>query len=672
MRATFAATIGLDTFRVGVVRSMTCAKPGRRTALIRYRRDIDGLRGIAILLVLGFHAAPQYFKAGFTGVDIFFVISGYLISRIIYDGIASGTFSFRQFYIRRVRRIFPALSIVLFASFGLGWFLLVPADFALLGKHIVATAAFCLNIVLWQEAGYFDVSSLNKLLLHLWSLGVEEQFYLVRPPLLVLMLKAKRLVVPLLALILGASFLWSAFTTPIWPVAAFYLPFARLWELVAGGALAWIERDPAREGGVRSRLLNELFSTFGVALLAASMFLISAASAFPGYLAALPVAGAVLLLAGRTGWANRYVLSNGVLVFLGLISYPLYLWHWVLLTFATMDRETPASWQVLCLVVAASIAAAWLTYRLVEVPLRFGALKPFSTRILVPVMAAAALLGVAADTTSGFLVRLPKYARELALNDKKGDITGLCYLNPVQDTSYLKPSCLDPGDVSRGPLTMVWGDSHAGSLYPGIRAYLARPGAPFRMAGFSTSACPPLVGYVNPGRRYCKSVNDLIFGEVKRLRPARLVLSADWASWSWLPGLDKMLEDEIAAFQAAGVKQVVFVGPFPRWTIFQSKVALKLLAADPKLRRTLRFSDPKPFETDKQLRGIVARTAAIYASPVDLLCNKEGCRLFPGKDRSATIAFDAAHLTPPGATYLAARIFKAMPATEPPGGGAPR
>jgi len=295
-----------------------------------YRPDVDGLRAIAVLSVLAFHAFPRAAPGGFAGVDVFFVISGFLISGILFEALRAGHFSFIDFYRRRVRRIFPALILVLAASLGLGWMLLLPDEYRLLGKHALAGAGFLSNIALWREAGYFAPAAEVTPLLHLWSLGVEEQYYLVWPLLLAFFAGRPRALPWMIVGLAAVSFALNVWLTPRAPSAAFYLPLTRFWELMAGSALAYHVHY-----GSPGRRMADAKAAAGLALVAAGIALLSAGRAFPGWWALAPVVGSSLLIAaGPAAWINRRLLSNPVMVYIGLISYPLYLWHWPLLVYA--------------------------------------------------------------------------------------------------------------------------------------------------------------------------------------------------------------------------------------------------------------------------------------------------------------------------------------------------
>ena len=288
----------------------------------KYRPDIDGLRAIAVLAVLAFHAFhafPRFCPGGFVGVDIFFVISGYLISTIIFDDVASGRFTCAGFYARRIRRIFPSLVTVVLAVLIVGFFLDFSTEFARLGTHAAAGAAFLSNLLLWRESGYFDIAPVHKPLLHLWSLGVEEQFYIVWP-LMIAALSGRR-ILWVVAAILLVSFATNIAIVSSQPTAAFFSPVTRFWELMIGSLLAYSAH--ARLWVPQRR---DALSVIGFILLLTSLSLINREIVFPGWAALAPTLGtAALIAAGPDARLNRMLLANEAAVFVGLISYPLYL-----------------------------------------------------------------------------------------------------------------------------------------------------------------------------------------------------------------------------------------------------------------------------------------------------------------------------------------------------------
>ena len=359
----------------------------------KYRPDIDGLRAIAVLSVVGFHAFPSWVKGGFIGVDVFFVISGFLISGIIYENLDKQEFTIREFYARRIRRIFPALIVVMTACFAFGWLSLLTDEYKQLGKHIAGGASFISNFLLWQESGYFDNSSETKPLLHLWSLGIEEQFYIIWPLLLWLTWKRKfNFFAVTLAIAIG-SFYLNIKGIKQDAVATFYSPFTRFWELMCGGLLAWVTiYKKASFAGIalkvdriivssiyrnkeveKGKALANLSAFTGLALLAFGFETITKDFSFPGVWALVPVSATVLIIsAGSTAWINRQILSAKLVVWFGLISYPLYLWHWPLLSFARIIESELPSRNIRIAAVIISIVLAWLTMKWIEKPFRSG------------------------------------------------------------------------------------------------------------------------------------------------------------------------------------------------------------------------------------------------------------------------------------------------------------
>lgn len=351
---------------------------------LAYRPDIDGLRALAVLGVIFFHAGVPGFSGGYVGVDVFFVISGYLISGIVIRAIERGNFTLRDFYSRRINRIFPALIIVLATTLALGWYLLFRHEFFNLGKHVTASAGFFSNFALWRETGYFDVAAEKKPLLHMWSLAIEEQFYLFWPLLLAISWKIR------------PRFGWVGFTVGIVSLgmalvfsfgthaqSSFYFPLTRLWELIAGFALLYFELPPRSDAQYNARgrwplqsklsadSVANLKGWLGLGLIIASIVLFNNKMPWPSPLAIAPVLGAALVIsAGEKSWVNRKLFANPLAVWIGLISYPLYLWHWPLLSFVRLVQPTNTSKTLLFGAVALSFVLAYATFRLVEHPIR--------------------------------------------------------------------------------------------------------------------------------------------------------------------------------------------------------------------------------------------------------------------------------------------------------------
>lgn len=469
-----------------------------------YRSDIDGLRAVAILAVVLFHAFPSSLRGGFIGVDIFFVISGFLISKSIFEGFDKNTFNFTEFYSRRVKRIFPALIVVLVACVSLGWFILLADEYKQLGKHVAGGAVFISNLMLWNEAGYFDNSADTKPLLHLWSLAVEEQFYILWPLMVLILFKFRINILIASFLLAVASFYLNVGSVKADPIAAYFWPHTRFWELMVGCFLASIQKNYQTKltyGKIifskcqqyNLKKFDNIISIFAIFFIFSGFYLIDKSVNFPGYWALIPVLGtALIIFIGPNAWVNKNILSNRILVFLGLISFPLYLWHWPLLSFVRIFESEVPSRSLRIGVVIVSILLAWLTYRFVERPVRFNKGSAVKMFVLITFMT---LLGGAGwniytrdgyelrNSVKGFLNNKNELIRTPAVDDDCLKYTGL--------NRPLFPYCRYTNAYSNETVAVI-GDSHAHVAYPGIAEYLQKKGVNTLM--MANSGCPPFIG----------------------------------------------------------------------------------------------------------------------------------------------------------------------------------
>jgi peptidoglycan/LPS O-acetylase OafA/YrhL len=650
-----------------------------------YRPDIDGLRAVAVLAVVGFHAFPGWVKGGFIGVDIFFVISGFLISTIILLGLERDTHSFLDFYARRIRRIFPALVIVLVACFAFGWFALFVDEYQQLGKHITGGAGFVSNFVLWWESGYFDEAAEAKPLLHLWSLGIEEQFYLVWPLLLWAAWKWRNSVVPVIAGIVLASFAWNIYALRTDAIADFYSPQTRFWELLAGSLLAYAylrgtrfapnAAVPALTGRSPASLDGQ--SILGAALIATGLLLLTKNSGFPGVWALLPVVGAVLIIAsGPKAFVNRVVLSHPILVWFGLISFPLYLWHWPLLSFARIVESGAPSAGLRWGLVAGAVALAWLTYRLVERPLRFGARGRLKAAALMAAMASVALIGYATWSGAGVDPRLKplsdflgyfenqrpewhyfakidflaRWRAECAFFDtqkyRENKLVGT-----VADSApraSLDPACYER-DLRYPKAVLLWGDSHAQQLAPGLTDHLPKD---WQFLQVASSACLPDADRDAPSATsQCAQSNYFAMKTVRQAKPdvvlvaQSAIFSPEWAAAT------------TAKLKGLGAGKIVFVGPVPRWSADLPKLVAR--GSWPPARRTYAGIDRSALVANTRLqRDLETDPAVRYANAIDALCNDDGCFVYFGDDVARGIAsWDDGHLTPVASGHLARTLL---------------
>jgi len=654
----------------------------------KYRPDIDGLRAIAVLSVVLFHAFPTALRGGFIGVDIFFVISGFLISTIIVGNLEHHSFSFADFYGRRVRRIFPVLLLVLASTFAAGWYMMLAGEFKQLSLHVASGAGFLSNFSFWHESGYFDTSAGTKPLLHLWSLGVEEQFYIVWPGLMWLAWKMRLNLLSVMIVAGLVSLALNINAIHVDPAQAFYSPQTRFWEMVCGSVLAWMTLHrttafaaarhcldgwlgAAVHAGPRpadGSTLRSMQALLGAGLIALGMLLITEERAFPGWWALMPVMGAVLIIAaGPHAWFNRVVLSHRALVEIGLISFPLYLWHWPLLVFARIyERGTPAP-ALRIGAMAAALLLAWLSYVLVEKRLRSGRHNGAKTAVLVALMAA---MGAAGYTVyhKGF-VPAHMSDREAFSAYFENGLPGWHYFNEVGIPEKVRHDCefFDIESYRAGHKTMVprsslathcyqrdpskphvvvlWGDSHAEHLSYGIRRNLP---AGWQLLQVASSSCTPYLDVSGPSTTdQCVQSNWFAQKLITETRPDVVVVAQN------LGQTGERVEQIYWKLKSLGVKRIVVTGPVPHWTApLPTLMLTKFWFNTP--RRSYLGVDMDVFASNTRLRAsIKPQDALIYADLTGFMCNAEGCLTYLGDDRKTGItSYDDTHLTPATSDYV--------------------
>jgi peptidoglycan/LPS O-acetylase OafA/YrhL len=426
-----------------------------------YRKDIDGLRAVAILGVLAFHAFPSLVPGGFYGVDVFFVISGFLITKIIATGLEKQSYSVAEFYARRIKRIFPALITVLITFFVLAVIALNASEVKQYGKHLLGASGFFSNLLLKSELGYFDVSSERKPLLHLWSLGIEEQFYLIWPLILMLTLRLKKSFFSVAVLFTALSFGLNLWQARSFASAGFYLPQNRIWELLIGGILATWRINTA---SIQTTLSANLKSILGLILIGMSFWLFTRDNPFLGIWAILPTLGTFFIIdAGSKAVFNRTLLSASPMTFIGKISYPLYLWHWPLLAFARILEFGNPSRAVIEGALVLSFFLAWLTFMFIEKPSRH--LKN-AVPLLCSLLGAVALIGGYTYLKDGAIT--PRLVEsEQAIRSIQASTIAKKFISDCRGLGFSgKTGCkTDSREIAS---RMIVGDSQAGAFYPGL------------------------------------------------------------------------------------------------------------------------------------------------------------------------------------------------------------
>jgi peptidoglycan/LPS O-acetylase OafA/YrhL len=530
---------------------------------LAYRRDIDGLRAVAVLAVVLFHFGIPGFAGGFVGVDIFFVISGYLITSIIHRERQSGYFSFIEFWVRRARRILPALVVMVVACLIVGWFLLVPRDYEELGRSARYQAMFISNVLFARQDGYFDTDSELKPLLHTWSLAVEEQFYILLPVLLALLSRYVRAWRRSLLGIALASFVISLWQVQQAPAQAFFLLPARAWELLAGSLLAVA---PVANRAVASSV-RQAVATVGITAVAVAIAFYDWRTAFPGLAALLPVLGTVAIIwsgAGQRTWLSS-VLGTRPMVAVGLISYSWYLWHWPVHVFADYAAVDGIAVHENIALIMFSLVLGYLSWRWVETPLRGRRWLAQPRQAVLGALLAMVLVGLAGQAlrwSDGVPSRLSaqalRYAkasewhagqRDCMFEKKTAPDHLVCHLGP-QGTGPLPP--------------IIWGDSHAAALVPALRLHSERTGQALDLA--SSAGCVPVAGLER--NDVCRHFNAQVSALVKQVPGRDVVLVARWTLYLYgdehgdltyrLPGADgpaqlaRALRREVQALREGG------------------------------------------------------------------------------------------------------------------------
>ena len=633
-----------------------------------YRPDIDGLRAIAVLLVVIHHAFPQLLPGGFIGVDLFFVISGFLITTIIFQNLESGNFSFSDFYVRRIKRIFPALLLVLVTCLVYGWFSLLPADYKQLGKHTLAGAAFVSNFAFWYESGYFDGDSKLKPLLHLWSLGVEEQYYIFWPLIAWFAWKKKVNLFKLCLALLIISFVANLVIVRSNPVSAFFSPASRFWELMVGSILAYMK---LHQVVTKNAWRNNFLAWLGLCFLVVGLVFIHPERRFPGFWGLLPEMSAYLIIyAGQHAWLNRVVLSNRLLVWIGLISFPLYLWHWPLLVFAKQSSVQNPSVPMLLLVIASSIALAWLTYRLVERPIRFGKLGGNRVALVLAIlMLAVGYLGFNIYKRDGLSFRIPATLQKIAAfsNDYAKDSNYECLIG-ITDTASKNPSQCFQNVSKKKKSILLWGDSYAWAIYAGINKTAASKVDVFLM---SKAGCPPLLAGERFKENNCIPQNALVIDTIKHEKYDQVVLVARWDHWNYqssdyITNISKTIDQ----LKVLGVKQIYVIGPPPEWHPGLQEVLIRQALRDKlghKLAHRISEGVTTSPELDQQLMQLSQEKGISYISLLRILCNQDGCITRAGDEPEDLIGYDDGHFSRKGGAFVAkqfpAVFFDALPST---------
>lgn len=656
---------------------------------MNYRPDIDGLRTIAVVPVVLYHAGALGVTGGFIGVDVFFVISGFLITTIIHRELVEGRFSILRFYERRARRILPALFAVMLASLVAGWFILAPADYANMGESIASALLFVSNLWFWRNSGgYFQGATDYLPMLHTWSLAVEEQFYIFFPLLLMLLHRiGRRLVLPLVGVLVLGSFVLAIWATPRMPSASFYLLPTRIWELGLGSLLAL--------GVVPSagpRALREAVALAGLAGMLLPIFLYTERTVFPGLAALPPVLGAAAVIwAGTSGpvLVSR-LLSLRVMVGIGLLSYSLYLWHWpimALLRNRLLTVELEPMWQLITILL--SVLAGWTSWRFIERPFRVPVRDGGMSQDRIFALSGAGMVGL--GLMAGALMLTNGAVHQRFSEEQLARIPPETLRNEHRDRCFgprpIEALCVFGNEDPEAPVEWIlWGDSHADSLLPAFIVLAEEHNVKLAFAG--QAGCAPLTGLyrldLDPmHRKKCNAFNTAVRSYIEQNRSISAVfMHARWATYtsgfidktsdlilsladtgspqhvdySRNQALMRSSLEATAAWLSSAGKKVIFVGGTPDvpWDIPRYWTAQLLfgwpLPAAPTPQEVVARQAP----AEEILNHVAQKTGSLHIPLAEAICTS-GCPLFDG---DKMLYKDDDHLSPHGALALALPILR--------------
>ena len=619
-----------------------------------FRKDVNGLRAWAVVLVVFFHFGVRFFDGGFLGVDIFFVISGFLMVGIIVRRLE--TVSAKQipleifkFYLARARRILPALLLLSSVLMVLGWLYLSPVRYEFLGKQVAAAVVFVSNNLFLRESGYFDVSSHQKIMLHTWSLSVEWQFYIALPIVMSVVWKlrpGRRAQLFSMIAICVASFCYCLYLSRLDPSRAFYLTLSRAWEMLVGGIVFFLFCEKRKE--------IKGLTTLGFLIIICSALMMDSKSTWPSIYTIFPViATGIIIYSG----ANSFWTSGRFSQYFGSRSYSIYLWHWPLVVgigFLDLQNSNVA----LIFGVLLTLVFAEISYRLVE-RVASASFLPTDNKIKfvasIVVILAVVMVGNVIRKSNGYPNRLPASVLQLAsYKFSYGDYRmGQCFLRPEQAFNSFG-DCVDGSVSSSSKTILLWGDSHAAHLYPGIVKNFPENE---RLAQFTASGCPPFLDVTIEERRNCKDINKFVVNWIKNNHPDEVILSARWSAYDW-----RALRKTLEFLNGEGIKNIVIFGPAPIWNGILSDILLNnsLINGDDIPDRESRYLIVDD-EVEKGIKDISLRYHSKYVSVKDVLCDSSGCMTHLNTASGPVpMAWDEAHLSSPASDYLISksRIFE--------------
>lgn len=617
------------------------------------RPDLHGLMALAVLGVLLHQAFPVQFQAGAAGVEALLVIAGYLVGSTVLSGWHTREFGMAGFWAQGIRRFFPALVLVLAAALVAGWFLLPPADYRGLGQQVLAGSTFFTHLVWPSDTVPLEAGSTSKPLQHLWPLAVGVPFCLLWPLAVWVMHRWRLNAMRWTAGVLLLLFLLHLRLAREAPPVSFPHPASWLWVLLTGALVATV---PEKRRNERPNAL----AWCGAALLILALLPLTPEQAVRGWWALLPTLGTALLIAaGPRAWLHRRVLSSRPLAWVGLIAYPLYLWHWPLLWFAQLkSAQDPGGGQAM-VSMALALVLAWTTWRFVERPFRSGLWNgAASTATLGVALGLVAAAGWGVQRHEGLEQRVPELVRHLqTTGGRSAVVQGWrdkdCMLDYRLPPSHYKPFCIE----QRRPLVFLWGDSHAGSLYPGFKALKESGRHAFGLAERTAAICPPVLG-IEP-RPLCARLNEANIQAVRDSRPDVVILYAWWHNKRYDM---RNLEATVEQIRQAGVPRIVLLGAVPYWKKHLPQILLEEwkkgpVQALPPLRLGEEFLDPDVRHATEIMRDRARQMGIGFISGMDFFCDTGGCLTRLSEDATQPLSYDYGHLSSGAAAYYIEQLM---------------
>lgn len=597
-----------------------------------FRNDINGLRAIAVVCVVLFHFNVNGLQGGFAGVDIFFVISGFLMTGIAIQKVDNKRLL--DFYLARIVRIVPSLTILIAVIMIYGFFKLSSSEYETLSKNALSSMLFFSNYYYAAHSSYFDASATTNYLLHTWSLSVEWQFYIIYPLIILLIKFTKKPIFPFIIFLFTASFCISMLGGIGSKDDLFYSLPTRTWEMLAGGLVFLTQKK------YEKLRFKYLYSYAGIALIFLSIIFIGKGDSWPSMLTIIPVAGTCLLIISNN--QSSFITSNALMQYIGSVSYSLYLWHWPIVAYMYKNR-IPFDFINITTGISASVLLGSISYYLIENNFR----NKEKIKSLKPLYFTALVIVCFASYTKGLSFRFSDSLREVVefRMDNSKWRPDTCFLNPKQDYKEFS-RCSDQMDSNS---IVIWGDSHAAHLMPGIMKELSDKG---NIVQRTASLCGPLIGMVKNDRPHCENINANIAAEISEKKPKAVVLSG---LWSFYP-IKNYLKVTLDYLEKSGIENIYVIGPFPFWKEPLVNIIEKNGISQGGYTSYSFLDNTKHLESDDTfIRSLTGRYANVhYISPMSMLCDTSQCKsIVVSGHKSYPIQYDFAHMSPEGSEFFA-------------------